>query len=148
MFVIEYCTKRFGQPISIYSANHIVQFLVIKYIQTVLLTCTVFRFSCKHAGSYFRFQLFPRIHQIIISQVGIFQRSGKVIINIDFPLFRSYCCNNNHTISCTRTIHSRSSSIFQDSNALNTARIHIIQLLHTNLKTIHDKSRKIRIVLQ
>ena len=140
--MIECISQRQYHPIGIYTTLNLSKFpvVIIDFSSKISIL--------KKSGKTFHFQFLRSVCQTIIAQIGHFQCTGEIVRNTNFARFRSNSSNYHYTVSGTRTVNSRSGSIFKDSHTLYTARIQVIYLFNANLKSIHNKCRKIRIILQ
>ncbi len=100
-----------SQPIHIISHFHQFQLLIIS-IQIIIRPPRSGRRSIQSCPQLI-LQLFLRIHQIIIGKVRHLEIDTSVIRQLQFACFRNNGLYDNHTIGGTRTVNSRSGSIFQ-----------------------------------
>ena len=140
--MIECISQRQYHPVSIHTT------LNLSKLPVVIIDLSTKIIIIEKSGKTFHFQFLRSVRQTIVAQIGHFQCTGEIVRNTNFARFRNNRSDYHHAISSTRTVNSRSSSVFQYSHTFYAARIQVIYLFDANLKSIHNKCRKIRIIFQ
>ena len=53
------------------------------------------------------------------------------------------CCNDEHTVSTTRTIHGGGRGVLKDREALDYVWVEVVEVVLRNLHTIHNDKRRL-----
>ncbi len=150
MLLVEAVAQWYRKPIGVYTSFNKSQLGVVG-IHAVSLAGNVARTRTslvKQSCTTLYLQLLRSVGKVVVAKVGSLQCTGEAIRHTYLTRLRGHGSYYHNAVGCTRTINGCSGSVLQDSDTFDTCRVEVVDFLNAHLETVHDKCRKVRIVLK